>query len=171
MKKFFRMLTALCLSGTILMAFDGCKKSDDSNDNSACPDKQVTATIDGSFQSCTVVASNNTYYTQIHAMSDATVSANFKQIIIQFWGDTVGTYALGDASTTGVGTGTYAIGAPTPDQYQTDATHSGTITITKADKTAKLISGTFSFTGVKKYPTPTSDTKSVTSGSFTDVKW
>ncbi len=48
---------------------------------------------------------------------------------------------------------------------------SGTVTLTKFDQTANLISGTFSFTGVENAPNSTHDntTVVVTNGSFTDL--
>ncbi len=69
------------------------------------------------------------------------------------------------------GTGTYqtGYGTSTPVSYLTNGTggNVGTCTITKYDATAKKISGTFSFTGVES---SASGTKTVTVGSFTDVK-
>jgi len=53
-------------------------------------------------------------------------------------------------------------------EYWTDTTHTGTVTITKWDMTAKQFSGTFSFNAVQFHPSATGATVSV-SGSFTNA--
>jgi hypothetical protein len=61
--------------------------------------------------------------------------------------------------------------ALTEYHWATNASHSGTLTLTKFDTITNLASGTFSFTGpeVNVNTTGDSTTKTITAGSFTDL--
>lgn len=64
----------------------------------------------------------------------------------------------------------YAGTASAQLHYTTDASHTGTVTITKIDTAANLVSGTFSFeANTPSGQTQTPTTHSITSGSFTDL--
>ncbi len=71
-----------------------------------------------------------------------------------------GTYPLGETRTGGYGL--YQISA---GDYNTDATHTGTVTLTRIDTVAKIAAGTFQFTGLNR----NGQTVTVTDGRF-DVR-
>jgi hypothetical protein len=66
-------------------------------------------------------------------------------------------------------TATYNRGTTASDNYVTLAGNSGTVTITKYDEANKRVSGTFQFKA-SQASNPL-NTISMTSGTFTDVKW
>ena len=71
-----------------------------------------------------------------------------------------GTYPLGEGQT-----GSYASRRTSAMDYNTDAAHPGTVTLTRIDTVAKVAAGTFKFTGVSR----TGQTVTVTEGRF-DVR-
>ena len=71
-----------------------------------------------------------------------------------------GTYPLGETRT-----GSYGNYDASAGSYYTDATHAGTVTLTRIDTVAKIAAGTFQFTGVNR----TGQTVTVTEGRF-DVR-
>ena len=73
-----------------------------------------------------------------------------------------GTYPLGDANANANGYGLYQISA---GDYYTDATHTGTVTLTRIDTVARIAAGTFQFTGINR----SGQTVTVTDGRF-DVR-
>lgn len=86
-----------------------------------------------------------------------------KRVLIQLpYLQTTGKYQLGSSSSYGQYEFNYS---PGPN-YQTDATHTGTVTITRCDLTNQIYSGTFSFTAIDNN---TGQVVKVTDGRF-DVK-
>ncbi|MBI2968805.1 MAG: hypothetical protein HYY40_13475 [Bacteroidetes bacterium] len=158
-----------------LFAFTSCKKKDDTN-NDACGNKNFTASVSNgkSFESCNVISSMSTPYLQIHAQDNNGGTGDFQQIILQIPAQAfaAGTYTIAtmDLQSTTC-TGSYSLGSANNVQYTSDASATGTLTVSAYDGTAKKISGTFSFTGKKSYPTAGTETITVTSGSFTDITW
>lgn len=85
----------------------------------------------------------------------------------------VGTATLNGASTTVGNTGVYAFGPSDTSavQYWTDATHTGILNITAMDTAKKVLSGNFNFQAIQFHPTGTTNTVTVTNGTFSNVKW
>lgn len=71
-----------------------------------------------------------------------------------------GTYPLGEGRT-----GSYASRRTSAGDFNTDASHTGTVTLTRMDTVAKVAAGTFAFTGVNRV----GQLVSVTEGRF-DVR-
>lgn len=82
----------------------------------------------------------------------------------------VGTFSFGDRFD-GAGTYAYFQRQPEPDllfRYYTPADGAGAVTITKYDEANRLVSGTFSYTGVEPF---TMQTVTITEGRFSNVTW
>ena len=71
-----------------------------------------------------------------------------------------GTYPLGETQT-----GSYGSRRTSAVDYNTDVAHTGTVTLTRIDRVAKVAAGTFQFTGVSR----DGQTVAVTEGRF-DVR-
>lgn len=132
-----------------------------------CKSKNLSATVSGSsFESCVI-----TFVPGYPAVGKCWIQAGKgnDQIHLFIPQDT-GTYVLGgglgNAATYGEG-----IGTNSGISYSTDATNTGSVTITKYDLAGKKISGYFTFDCQQTVPTGGTATKSVSSGVFTDVKW
>ncbi len=86
-----------------------------------------------------------------------------------------GTYTINTCATAGNFLQCTIGPSATQVQYRTDATHTGTITFTKADRTLKGLSGTFSFTANQydavSNTTVGPGTATIINGSFNDVCW
>ena len=146
--------------------FIGCKKKPFYN--ATCKNKELNASVDGDeFDSCVLTVVNTTGNCKINTNNGRSgFSKKYMAISLSFPPAT-GTYTLGDINVNGASASIQQ--GVSGAVYLTDSTsHTGTITITQYDASAKKVSGTFSFIGVES-PSG-SGTKTVTSGDFADVK-
>jgi hypothetical protein len=145
------------------IAFTSCKKSTPASPAPAPVTNTTTpsfvATVSGSVVHFTGAASNSTQFS---------VSGTSTNYIISIGTFLQGTGTVTMDGTTGTAASITQIASSGNTTYMTDNTHTGVLTITAYDATKKMASGTFSFTAVA---TSGSTTMSVTSGSFTNIKW
>jgi hypothetical protein len=131
----------------------------------------------GSFASLTNPGTGFAFYFTIYGDKAPLPQQSIEIMMISNSTPTVGTaYSLSNG-TVGVQLDYYKFDATDLVFYDWRASanrpgSSGTITLTKLDLAANLVSGTFSFTGVENNPNTTHDntTVTVTNGSFTDLK-
>ena len=129
----------------------------------------ITATLNGSYAFSADVTA--TYaYGQIRLIATQTGSP-IKDIEIDVTAASTGTYSLNSAN--GINTGLYIEGPNTSNliKYETDASHTGSVTFTKMDLTKQLMSGTFSYNALEFSPTVGTASVVITNGSFTNVPW
>ena len=145
---------------TSIFSLSSCDKEKTSN----CKDKNLTCSVSGSsFQSCVITVAPASTYTWIQAQQE-----DGKGSIHLYLPKDTGTYALGGVSGY---SGQYWEGSILKiTSYTTDTSHTGTVSISKYDAANKVMSGAFNFDAKQLQPAGTG-TKSVTSGSFTYVKW
>lgn len=148
------------IRNTILFFVMGLALLSCSKDNSLISNK-MSAKIDGKEWGTILpvtVLTNNKFIITGTSISGAIIN-------IDIDGDTKGTYAVSLSAVQFVATYKASITATAEDIY---ACTSGTVELTKVDKTAKKISGTFQFTLKKDL---TQETISVTNGTFTDISY
>ena len=188
--KNMRMIMALC-SMALLLTVASCKKDNTTTDTS-CGSGLLCASIDGAsftanpYNSSTGIFGNNTYngsYAQLVASSTSTGG-----YFLKVYGNNGGANSTADRQidftitqlptaggtyTTQAGSASfeyYAGSGSSQEQYITDASHTGTVTITSLDTINNYVSGTFSYTATEapgNNYTPTQHT--ITSGNFTKV--
>jgi hypothetical protein len=170
---FKSILAAAAISSTIILS--GCSKGQSpvAQVQQAAGLPTMTATCNGTpvtFASITASLSSGRF--TITGVLPAQNSSLQEVVLYTNLGAT-GTVTLNGASTTAGNTGMYGSGPSTSNltQYWTDASNTGTMTITTFDATNKVMSGTFSFTAVQFYPNPAPGTVTVTSGTFSNLKW
>jgi hypothetical protein len=136
-----------------------CKK----DAGSVIPTK-MSATIDG--KSWDSLLRTTIWQTNSNTFVITGTSLTGEILVVTTYGSTAGTYELSVLPVKAQCAGSYKASATTSsgDIYVSSA---GTVVLSKVDKTAKKISGTFSFTLVKNL----SDTKTVTNGVFTDLSY
>ncbi len=167
MRKIYSLGVAACIFTTAFSFFmSGCKKT-----TSNPITNNMTASVNGSsFATTTASASNSNNRLLLVGVTTGTPVKE-----IQIWVDNpaVGSYSLTSSNVNAGNTAIYAEGPSSAmlTDYWTDSTHTGTLTISKLDNSARTVSGSFSFNAVQFYPTASTNTVSVSSGSFTDLKW
>jgi hypothetical protein len=168
----------LLIAATTSMTFTGCKKKDSSsssptttNTNNGCGDGTLCGKLDGNdfvsdngsgMGTSATVVSYGTYTGM--SVSGSKNSKDVIQVSITQAPQAGQTYSTSKLNAAFSYTNT-----STSEMWTTDNTtaHSGTVTITKYDATANLVSGTFSFTAASQN---NSSTHSFTNGAFTNVK-
>jgi hypothetical protein len=154
------MKTGLLIICTIVVLGVSCKK-----DSSGDVNNKMSATIDNkawnSAIRTTVLQSNsNSFF-----ITATSLTGEILEITIN--GTAVGTYELSvlPVRTQCLGTYKASISTGTNDIY---ASTTGTVVLTKVDKVAKVISGTFTF---KLYCISSTVPKTVSSGVFNDLSY
>ena len=126
----------------------------------------IVATFDGSektFKSPSFYYGGGSY-SILGSTSDYSYS-----IILRLTTETEGNFIEGNTYTLSTKQGSIQVGTSSPKiLFETDSSNTGRLIITKHDKTAKTISGTFSFNAKS---TISEDVKEIKSGSFTDIKY
>jgi hypothetical protein len=146
----------ICLA-LIAISVASCKK----DNNSTSTPVKMGATISGKAWDSNIRVT----YLQNNYFLITGTSLSLDALALTIKGSTTGTYTLSvlPASAQCAATYTIPVTGGNPDIY---ASVDGKVVLTKVDKTAKLISGTFEFT-----LTNGSATKSVTNGQFNDLQY
>lgn len=166
----------LLIAATTSMTFTGCKKKDSSsssssttnNTNNGCGDGTLCGKLDNTdfVSDGAGTAASTVSYGSYTSMTVAATKSSKDEIGITI----TTTPAAGQTYSTSKSNAVFTYSnMSTGDSWSTDGTtaHSGTVTITKYDATANLVSGTFSFTAASQQ---NSTTHSFTNGAFTNVK-
>ncbi len=178
MKRAQILIVTLTVIG-ILTSFNACKKEDETVTPSTTPSSSTTAgssTSNNNFVfklndtlfefNTTYEVTTRPYFSHFMHISLLEPSGNTRGWIIEFLGDTIGTYKIPAKSlnTPGEAKGQYLVSYSGGGSKIYEAT-SGEIIVSEIDTVNSVISGTFSFTGT----TSSSDTAYITNGAFTKV--
>ncbi len=101
--------------------------------------------------------------------SNASNTSNYQTVQITVTGGSItapGTFTLNATASSGGNSGVYTSGSGS-FLYNTNASHTGSITVSKVDMVNRLISASFNFSA-QEY-TPTNTSSGTISGSFTNV--
>ncbi|MBS1683659.1 MAG: hypothetical protein JSS76_02835 [Bacteroidetes bacterium] len=180
-------------AAALLLTLSACKKDSNNNNTETCDSGLLCAHVDGvsytakayNFTRGSIFTSSsyNGSYGQLVASSTSTggyymnISGNNSD------GNSDATWEIdmritqlptvGGTYTSQAGSASFDYYAGTSSNqlhYVTDASHTGTVTITKIDTVANQVSGTFSFeANTPSGQSQTPATHSITSGSFTDL--
>lgn len=180
-------------AAALLLTLSACKKDNNNNNTETCGSGLLCAHVDGvsytakayNFTRGSIFTSSsyNGSYGQLVASSTSTggyymnISGNNSD------GNSDATWEIdmritqlptvGGTYTSQAGSASFDYYAGTSSNqlhYVTDASHTGTVTITKIDTVANQVSGTFSFeANTPSGQSQTPATHSITSGSFTDL--
>jgi hypothetical protein len=142
----------------IILFVMSCKKDNED------PTK-MSATIDNKAWTAVVRVTELQTTSNLFVISGTSVTGEI--FIVTIYGSETGTYALSADPPKAACLGTYKASA-TAAANDIYVSSSGKVTLSKVDKTAKIISGTFEFTLRKDL---TGDTKSVTKGVFSNLSY
>jgi hypothetical protein len=147
-----KVLICILLSAIILLGGTSCNKNNSSTQTNAT----MTASVNGSPITFSVILSNSNGYTSVQGTSsNYTLTLVMKTMA-------AGIYTLGDQST-----GYYAtVSDNFGYSYSTNAASNGQITLTQA---GPKFNGTFYFTATETSPSPGGATVTVTSGSCSNI--
>ncbi|HKC69282.1 MAG TPA: hypothetical protein VKG26_13685 [Bacteroidia bacterium] len=165
------MKKTICITVLAVIIILGCKKKTTTTATNTTPPPPTTVTNQMIFTvngGTTYTATTDAVFTNQLTVNGGTSTSNNIEVTLNM-PKSVGTYTLNLGLSADY---VYTDNNNNFQNYQTDATHTGTVSVTQCDTINRKVSGKFSFNGfhstIGSAGTPT---VSITNGSFTNVSF
>jgi hypothetical protein len=171
LNSFSRTASSVVVLTSILIGYTSCTKPSPAAVVAAVGGGSMTAKSNGT--AIAFVPAANLNGTSFTITGVQTNTAPVQNLIIYTSATTTGTYTLNFGGSSSGNAALFSTGATTGSMtsFRTDTTHVGVLTITTLDMSNKTMSGTFSFIGKQSAPTVGTATDTISSGTFSGVKW